>query len=379
MKAKILVVGVVLKTYGGHTRFVEGLLNSRLPYKFVHFNPARPPKERKSSQKPGYSELFDAGIIRAGLGAAITLYHIFIFPFILLKKRPDLVHFAGATFWPFWEYTVYILTCRLFRIRTIYHWHANFHEFTTKIGPISKSIMKRVLNQVDRQIVLSKLDQNSISSYVPKKRIHVLPNGVGSSFIAQFCDRSFNPKKEQMPILFFGGSEPMRKGIFDILKALAIVVRKDKNIQLILTGRDDVVDAIQQACNSSIEDHISCQGYISSEQMVELYKSATMLLLPSYEEGLPYVILEAMAAGLPVISTYIGGIPDVIDESVNGFLIEPGNYKALAQKILFLIQDESLRERIGRTNREKVMRHYSEEIIVRKLDAIYDTLSCASA
>jgi glycosyltransferase involved in cell wall biosynthesis len=379
MSAKVLVVGIVLKTFGGHTRFVKGLLDSGLPYEFVHFDPARPPKDRTSWHRPGYQELFDAGIIRAGLGAVITLYHMFIFPFILLKERPDVVHFAGGAFWRFWEYAVYILMCLLFGIRTIYHWLGNFDDFYTLSSPTSKFLIKRILEQVDRQIVLSELDQNCMVSLVPRERIHLLPSGVSSSFIAQFCDQASSLKQDEIRILFIGGRDPVRKGIFDILKALAIVVRNDQTIQLVLTGGGNAVDALEQATNSDIEDHISFLGYVSETQKIELYKSAAMLLLPSCHEGLPYVILEAMAAGLPVISTPVGGIPDVIEENVNGFLIEPGDYKALAQRILLLCQNGALRQRIGQANREKVMRHYSQEAIFKRLERIYDELCRDSA
>jgi glycosyltransferase involved in cell wall biosynthesis len=376
MKAKkILVVGQSVKSYGGHTRFVEGLVSSALPYMFAHFNPARPPKKINPMRIPSHYGIFNAGIIRLGLGAAITIYHIFIFPFTLLKEHPDIVHFAGTTFWPFWEFAVYILICRLFRIKTIYHWHANFSEFASKIGPISKFIMKLVLNQVDCQIVLSKIDRSSISPFIRKEKIHLLPNGVDAQFIAKFSHTSLNLNKGQIPILFMGGSEPMRKGILDVLKALAIAVQKDQSIELILTGADDIAGAISQFDSSSIEDYTSFLGYVSTTRKIELYRSAAMILLPSYEESFPYVILEAMAAGKPIISTHIGGIPDVIDEGINGYLIEPGDYKALAQKILLLIGDAPLRERIGRANREKVIRHYSEEMIFKKLEAIYDKLS----
>ena len=82
---KVLVVGIVLKTYGGHTRFVEDLMNSGLPYKFVLFDPQRPPKKRSRLCRLGYQEILDAGIECFVLGVAITLYHFLVFPLILLK------------------------------------------------------------------------------------------------------------------------------------------------------------------------------------------------------------------------------------------------------------------------------------------------------
>jgi glycosyltransferase involved in cell wall biosynthesis len=99
-----------------------------------------------------------------------------------------------------------------------------------------------------------------------------------------------------------------------------------------------------------------------------------LLILPSYEEGLPYVIIEAMLSGLPVISTSVGGIPEVVKDGVNGFLINPGDYKSLADRIIYLCCDEQLRLSIGNSNREEAQLLYSQEIIFRELEDIYDKL-----
>jgi glycosyltransferase involved in cell wall biosynthesis len=379
MIIKILVVGTILKTYGGHARFLEDLLNSELPYKFILFDPQRPPKDKSKSSRPGYQELFDAGIWRTFLGAVITLYHILIFPFILLKVRPALVHFAGGGFWRFWEYTIYIQMCRLLGIKTIYHWLANFDDFYKLNSPRARSMIKRILGQVDRHIVLSQLDKDCLDSLVASSKVYFLPGGVHASFIAQFTDQSITRKSGELQILFIGGRDPVRKGIFDVLKAYSTVVSKYKNSRLVLTGGGNVEDAIKQAADQEIMDCISFLSYVSESQKIDLYKSAAMLILPSYQEGLPYVILEALAAGLPVITTPVGGIPDVVVDDVNGFLIQPGDYAALAQKILLLCGDRPLRERMGQANKEKILSQYSEQAIFERLGRIYNELCCATS
>lgn len=378
MNTKVLVVGIALNTFGGHTRFVTGLLHSRLPYKFVHFNSARPPKKRSSSRKPGYQELYDAGIIRAGLGAAITIFHLLKFPIVLLIERPKVVHIAGGTFWPFWENAIYVFTCKLFGIRTIYHWLGNFNKFYVSSGRRSRSLVSRVLQQVDRHIVLSELDEGRMRYLVPRERTHLLPSAVSSSLIRQLAIRGQNSQQDDIRALFIGGRDPVRKGVLDVLKAFAIVARAKQDIKLVLTGGDNLVYALEQATDPIIEDRISFLGYVSESEKIELYGSADMLLLPSYDEGLPYVVLETMAAGLPIITTPIGGIPDVVNDTVNGFLIDPGDYRALAQRILVLCQDGELRKKIGNDNREKVAAHYSEDVVFSKLELIYEEL-CADA
>jgi glycosyltransferase involved in cell wall biosynthesis len=379
MTIKILVVGTVLKTYGGHGRFIVDLMNSELPNKFVHFDPQRPPKNKSKSSRPGYQEAFDAGIGRTFLGGLITLYHVLIFPLILLRERPALVHFAGGGWWRFWEYTIYIQMCRLFGIKTIYHWLTNFDDFYGVSSPKSRSMIKRIINQVDRHIVISQLDKDSMDSLLPGPMVIFLPGAVSNSFINQFSDRNSIVKPDEIQILFIGGRDPVRKGIFDVLKAYSTVVSKYENSRLVLTGGGNVEDAINQAADPEIMDCISFLSYVSESQKIDLYKSAAMLILPSYQEGLPYVILEALAAGLPVITTPVGGIPDVVVDDVNGFLIQPGDYAALAQKILLLCGDRPLRERMGQANKEKILSQYSEQAIFERLGRIYNELCCATS
>jgi hypothetical protein len=173
MRGKVLVVGIKLKTYGGHTRFVDGLLGSGLPYDFVHFNPARPPKDRSVSlRRAGYHELLDAGLGRAALGAAITLYHLLVFPFILLRERPTVVHLAGSTFWQFWEFALYIAACRLLGRKCIYHWLASYVDFHQRSGKLGLALLRFASRMADRHIVQSSIDYAYLTKLVLARPAH---------------------------------------------------------------------------------------------------------------------------------------------------------------------------------------------------------------
>jgi glycosyltransferase involved in cell wall biosynthesis len=115
-------------------------------------------------------------------------------------------------------------------------------------------------------------------------------------------------------------------------------------------------------------------GWVSDSEKWAIYQKADLLILPSYEEGLPYVIIEAMASGLPIISTPVGGIPEVIKEGINGFLINPGDYEALANRIIQLVQNKELRLTIGHKNQEDAKNKYAQEQIFLNLENIYNHL-----
>lgn len=174
-------------------------------------------------------------------------------------------------------------------------------------------------------------------------------------------------------MIFVGGLDPFRKGIYDILKALPMVIGACKNICFTFGG-DNVRDALDNSLDSLFTRWVSFRGWVSEAEKVALYRAADLLLLPSYEEGLPYVIVEAMAARLPIISTPVGAIPEVIEEGINGFLINPGDYQALARRIVRLCRGEELRLQTGHTNRDKAIRLYAQDVIFQELEVIYDQL-----
>jgi glycosyltransferase involved in cell wall biosynthesis len=119
-----------------------------------------------------------------------------------------------------------------------------------------------------------------------------------------------------------------------------------------------------------LEDYVKFIGQVPNEQIPSLYDAADVLVLPSLSEGFPVTVLEAMASGLPIIATRVGGLPEVIEEGRNGFLVEPKNPKQIAEKILLLLENNKLRENISKNNIRKAM-SYSWQNIVQQLEKVY--------
>ena len=101
------------------------------------------------------------------------------------------------------------------------------------------------------------------------------------------------------------------------------------------------------------------------------YHEASVFVLPSYREGMPMVMLEAMAAGLPVICGNVNAIPEVVRDGVNGFLVTPGDRETLARRILELLRDEALRTRIGEAARAHIREHHDLSVQAERLEALY--------
>lgn len=112
-------------------------------------------------------------------------------------------------------------------------------------------------------------------------------------------------------------------------------------------------------------------GAVYGNEKLEVFRSCDFFLLPSYNEGFPIAIIEAMSAGLPIITTPVGGIPDVIKDEQSGFLINPGDYASMAQRILTLASNSSLRKRMGELNRSIVKEQFLKDAFIEKIDAIF--------
>lgn len=371
MKHKVLVVGHILKTHGGVSRFQEDLLNSKIHYDFVHFNTVRPPKLR-SVPVSGYDELFSAGLRRAAIAIVITGWHLLKFPWVLIRQRPVIVHIAAVTYWPFWESAIYLLMSKVMGVKVVFHMLAPFDVFYQRSDRKIHSLIRLALRRADHVVCLSEGDKAVMSTFLPSSSVAVLRSNVRLSAASAInVDRG---GRERINVIFIGGLDPFRKGIYDILKALPMVISACKDIRFTFTGGDNVRYALDNSLDPLFAPWVSFRGWLSEIEKEALYRAADLLLLPSYEEGLPYVIVEAMAAGLPIVSTPVGAIPEVIEEGINGFLITPGEYQTLARRIVRLCRDEQLRLQIGHTNRDEASRLYAQDVIFQELEAIYDQL-----
>lgn len=374
MKKRVIIIGPLLKT-GGVSKYVKDILNAEINYDIIHFNSGRPPKKKTCSDGiVGYNEMFSAGILRFLTGIFITLLHVVYFPFILLYKRPQIVHICGISFSVFWENAYYVFISKLFRKKIFLHYLGAFDLYYNFRNSFEKYMIRNVLKKVDRIALLSEKVKKILLKFIPENRMYVLPSSIKISDFFNQKGKLEIINDNRFHILFVGGGDPFRKGLSDVIKSIPLVVKELNNVSFILTGGENVYKVEQECDKRGIREYVNFWGWIKEEEIIKLYNSVDMLLLPSYNEGLPYVIIEALAAGLPIISTPVGGIPEVIEDGKNGYLISPGDYISLAKKILLLISNESVRNEMKFNNLRKAKEKYSLDIIICKIENIYNDL-----
>jgi glycosyltransferase involved in cell wall biosynthesis len=250
------------------------------------------------------------------------------------------------------------------------HYLGSFDQFYYSSSTIGKYFIRLSLSLVDKIGVLSQRTFLDISKFIDKDKIALIPSSVD---ITKTVERR-QKNRDILKVLFIGGSDPYRKGIKEILEVLPSVVRNYNKIQFIFSGSPILKDLIETLDPVIKEKHTEFIGFFDEKDKWDIYHSADILLLPSHNEGLPYVIIEALASGLPIISSTVGGISEVVEDGKNGFIIEPGDKVALKSSILKLASDLELRLAFSQANWKKARDHFSLHTNIEIINNIYATL-----
>jgi glycosyltransferase involved in cell wall biosynthesis len=253
---------------------------------------------------------------------------------------------------------------------------------------------------VSKAIVLGDNLRYIFEELVPNNDIIVVPNGIDVNYITEEeFEKAQGMKMTKLPndsmtnkitlstkhyalssrkrILFL--SNLMKsKGFFDVVKAMSEVLEHTSNSELIMAGefrewrmRHEVMLYMDK---SKLDSHVKFIGSVVGDQKRNLFLLTDIFVLPTYYryEGQPWVIVEAMAAGLPIITTDHGCIKEMVVHGENGFLIQKQNPQQISEKIIALLKDDDLRNRMGRKSRERFLKYYTRDIFISGLNNVFE-------
>ena len=184
-------------------------------------------------------------------------------------------------------------------------------------------------------------------------------------------------EKKEPRILFLGSLEP-RKGFKDLLMAMSAVVASVPTAKLVFAGEGDIEGARQLAAEIGIGASVTFLGFVRGERKTRELQCTAVLCLPSYDEGVPVALLEAMSNGIHVVATAVGGIPDLICSGENGLLVAPGDIDGLARAIVSLLTNPPFSARIGNAGFAHVERFHGIDRVCDLLHDIYASLGSKS-
>ncbi|MEK6733182.1 MAG: glycosyltransferase family 4 protein [Candidatus Omnitrophota bacterium] len=224
----------------------------------------------------------------------------------------------------------------------------------------------------DKIIVNSPYTVESLSG-VKKFKIYELNNPVSDIFFT-----SNNAPEEEKRILFVGNI-CQAKGIMVILESLNVLRNTVEGISVKLAGpivdKNFYIKTVNYIKENGLGEYVTFLGSLNDYELKKEYEKASIFAFPSYQDVAPVALLQAMAAGKAIVASSIGGIPYIIDDSVNGFLIKPGDADSLAEKIILFIKDAGLRRELGANAHKKVSENNRIDIVTDNLYRIYQEVA----
>jgi len=281
--------------------------------------------------------------------------------FTYIMKNYDIIHFHEFELsFPFFSYFM--------KKPKILHLHGINYNFI-KRHHISRFLLKHLTHIY---VSISKqMTKKLIALGIPKSKIIYVPNGVDTNL--------FKPgKRKEKNLLLYVGRISELKGLHILIKALEFL---KENVHLVIIGPPDWNNNYYQNLLNLIEKEnrkgkhkIEYLGAMEQNEIIEWYQKASILILPSFVEGFPVTILEALSCQTPVIATPVGGVPEIIKNHKAGILVTPGNAIHLAEAIDYLLENEHMRLKMAWEGRRLVKEQYSLENTCKKLCSIYKQL-----
>uniref|UniRef100_A0A7C4YHV1 Glycosyltransferase family 1 protein n=1 Tax=candidate division WOR-3 bacterium TaxID=2052148 RepID=A0A7C4YHV1_UNCW3 len=355
----IVIIGPIPPPIHGVSIFTDKILKAELKryFKLIHLDTT----DRRNTPNIGRLDF---------VNVYIALRSIFFLIYYLIEYKPLIVYIPiSQNTLGFLRDGIFILVSRFLGAKVIIHLHGGiFDVFYRNSVFIYKLFIKICFRFVNTGIVLCDRFKNIFGDLIEEKDVKIVSNGIDieipdDKFIARM-ERIRN-EKDKIKIVFLGTLDK-RKGFIDVIHAANYVIKETDNVEFIIAGgwyfQKDKEEALELIEKYNIGEKVLFPGPVRGEDKWKLLSDAHIFVFPTYyfAEGQPLVILEAMMAGLPVISTRRGCLKNMIKEGINGFTVAEGDIKGISEKILLLINNRALLMSISENNRKEFLENYME-------------------
>jgi glycosyltransferase involved in cell wall biosynthesis len=353
---KVLILGPPLNTIGGIQNYLKIFIYKlkKEEYNVHYFSQSFKPKN------------------------GLLFYFYFFIQYIkfIIKIRtikPDIIQFNPSLIWAsiirdflFLNISKMNYSLTIFFIRG---WRWQFFNRIKK-NPLLRKLFISNLKKVDKILVLSKdFKQALVELGIDETTIHITSTMVESHLFLPENKAFYKPYK----VLYCGHMVKL-KGPYELLDAVPKVLEHETNLSFVFMGDGPELENLKSKTKEmGIEKYVSFTGYKSGEEKYDIFKSSHIFVLPSYTEGFPNVVLEAMAAGLPIIATPVGGLKYAIRNGKNGFLIEsnPPNPDDISSMTLKLLNDPNMMRQMSEFNIKEAENKYDVKVVTKEIEKIY--------
>jgi len=300
---------------------------------------------------------------------------------VCIRHRPDLAYFTlSPCGWAFVRDLTIVGILKTLRIPTLFHLHGRGMLASTRPRPLQP--FYRWAFAGSTVIHLSQSLYEEVSDLVPLNRFHVVPNGIPDSWRGEA--RRQGTADDACTILYVSNMM-LEKGPLDLLRAVAYLRDRGTTVRCSFVGpflTDDFRKRFEKIVKENrLEQQVLVHGALYDDKRDAVLGEAGIFAFPSFyrPEAFPLVVLEAMSHGLPVVAARVGALEEIVDDGITGFLVPPGDVTGLAEKLLQLYRDRSLRRRMGTNGRSKYLERYTLSAFVQRLTEVIDSCLTASA
>lgn len=288
----------------------------------------------------------------------------FHFAKVLLVDRPDIVHMHSSFGPSFYRSLPFIYMSSWAKKPMIDHIHGSeFDKLYTNASERKKKLVRKAWGKCNRFIVLSESWKERFSEVIPNEKMTVIEN---YSIVKDGINRS----QCHNQVLFLGAINQM-KGCYDMVDVIKRVAEVVPDIKMVVAGAGEIEQVKSKAIAEGVAEHFAFPGWVRGEQKKKLLKESDVFFLPSYTEGMPMSVLDAMGYGLPIVASNVGGIPRIVHEGENGFMREPGDTAGFAEAIIQIMTSDAMRINMGKQSMEIVKERYSLEKHIELLENVY--------
>lgn len=368
-KPKVLVVGYLPPPFEGTVRITQLIINSEelgesFDIKFCSLS-----KRKYASLKGKFSLV---NVVDALLNTVKYLLCIF-------KHRPVVVHFPLAqNVTGFLRDSLFVILGRICGRRLcVYFLGGNFDMFYGQRKGVFRWFVRFIIKQIDILIVLAGKIGDQFLPFLESNKIKVVPNCI-SKIQPWYDKKEIKGASGKCAKVLFVGYLSKAKGALDLVKSICGVKEKfNSDVEFVLCGRpineEKNITFIDDPHNGYIKmmriirdekmgSYVTVKEDISDQEIFDLMKKSDIFVFPTYSEGFPTVILEAMSFGLPIITTRVGAISEVLSEGTNCLFHTPGDIKTITKHILNLLNNEKTRCSMGRENYNLVNQRYNKHV-----------------
>lgn len=359
MKPRLLIVGPLPPPIGGVETVTQAILEAPAFKTFdVHHVDITKGRPKQTQGRFDLGNFYWAMRHFARMRSAVARF------------RPDAVYMPVASSWSgFLRDGVLAKIAKASGAKVIGHVHGGRFDQILNYNGLAARRVRRALSHFDVLLALGTRWLELIRDSGFRGRVYVVPSTLKQDFFDRASALSSLPRQEADATALFVGQVGRRKGIFDLLAALRGAIDLGARIRLVVVGPSEYPKELEEAKRLtdalSLRDVVRFTGPLMNECLLKEFAAADFLVMPSYAEGLPVVFFEAGAFGMPVVTTPVGAIPDLIESGRNGMLVNPGDVEGIRDALMMMAGDSEARRKMGRQLNEDIQRFHPHAVSQR--------------